>query len=310
MTKKVNWRSTLQSFTSMAEDRGIELVFIGNKDIEMGTKGFTPTEGEARHGILSGADEGTDYTKTDADNAAKAILEAYYSKLQPNGVNIPFRLHPVVDTKTGSKPHQTYYIGQPTATNSLKIKNAQHKTVSGEALKGLMKTVRWMDTFNGLIQGLEDIETYIATNDDQITKRNLDANLKYLNEILKANSTQVKSRVDGEFDEDPLKNIHDASKAVFQKYGEAQKRYEDAKQTVKGTNSKAARSALKAAQSAMKATKSVYQAKAKAYSDEQRSRSEIPLSTSAKRRGGKLIGRGLRGAGVKPLEGVHMSIVS
>ncbi|RAW33114.1 hypothetical protein PC110_g10554 [Phytophthora cactorum] len=92
----------------------------------------------------------------------------------------------------------------------------------------------------------EHIETYVNQKDDHVTNQNLDAYLKYLNEALKANSIQLISREDDELNEDPLKKIHDASEAGFQKYGEAQKRYEEAKQAVKGSNSKAARSALKA----------------------------------------------------------------
>ncbi|CEG41300.1 uncharacterized protein PHALS_11656 [Plasmopara halstedii] len=124
------------------------------------------------------------------------------------------------------------------------------------------------------------IKFQVKGNDDQVIKKNLEG------DALK--SKQIK---DPEYrEEDPLQELHDASEAAYQKYGEAQKRYEDAKQVVKGSSSKAARSALKAAQSAFKATKSVYEIKAKAY--------------ATKRNGGKLTGRGLMGAGVKPLEGV------
>ncbi|GMF37005.1 unnamed protein product [Phytophthora lilii] len=86
--------------------------------------------------------------------------------------------------------------------------------------------------------------------------------------------------------------LHDDSEAAAQAYGEAQKRYEKAKEAVRGSNLKSARSALKAATAAMRATKAVFQAKAKRYSD------------TSQVFGSGLKGRGLRGAGVAPLEGV------
>ncbi|GMF65914.1 unnamed protein product [Phytophthora lilii] len=92
--------------------------------------------------------------------------------------------------------------------------------------------------------------------------------------------------------DDNLQKLHDDSETAAQAYGEAQKRYEEAKEAVRGSNSKSARSALKAATAAMRATKAVLQAKAKRYSD------------ASQVSGSGLKGRGLRGAGIAPLEGV------
>lgn len=218
-TKRVNWQSTLRSFINMVNDRGIDLVFVGSKDAELATKEFKSGDGEAKHGVLNGADEGMDSTKSDADNEAKTMLKAYYSKLQSDGINIAFRLKPVVETNQGAKLHKSYYFGQPTTNKPLNIKNSQHRQVSGEALRGLMKTIQWMDTFNTLIQGFEDLEKYIHQNDDQVIKRNLDDNLKALNDVLK--STRIKEPDDRE--ENPLQKLHDESEAAYQKYGEAMK---------------------------------------------------------------------------------------
>ncbi|GMF14456.1 unnamed protein product [Phytophthora lilii] len=41
------------------------------------------------------------------------------------------------------------------------IDRNKHKQVSGEAWKGLMRTIRWMDTFTVLLNGIEDIDQYL-----------------------------------------------------------------------------------------------------------------------------------------------------
>ncbi|GMF11641.1 unnamed protein product [Phytophthora lilii] len=93
-------------------------------------------------------------------------------------------------------------------------------------------------------------------------RKNLGANLKILNEVIHKSAHDIKRQSSEEYDhDDNLQNLHDDSDAAFQAYGEAQKRYEEAKKAVKGSNSKSARSALKGATSAMKATKAVYLAK-------------------------------------------------
>lgn len=134
-------------------------------------------------------------------------------------------------------------------------------------------------------------------------------------------SARIKSSEGTQYRDDTLQKLHDESEAAFQKYGEAQRKYDEAKRTVKGKNSKSARSALKAATAAMKATKAVYQIKAKSYSDaknytevdqfsdrqdertvRQTVNNMVDRVGSAVKR--NLQGRGLRGAGVAPLEGV------
>ncbi|GMF35672.1 unnamed protein product [Phytophthora lilii] len=101
---------------------------------------------------------------------------------------------------------------------------------------------------------------------NQQRRKNLDANLKNLNEVILKSAHDIKRQRSEEHDhDDNLQKLHDNSEAAFQAYGEAQKRYEEAKKAVKGSNSKSARLALKAATSAMKATKAVYLAKSKKY---------------------------------------------
>ncbi|GMF24311.1 unnamed protein product [Phytophthora lilii] len=91
--------------------------------------------------------------------------------------------------------------------------------------------------------------------------KNLDANLKILNEVILKSAHDIKRQSSEKYDhDDNLQVIQDDSEAAFQAYGEAQKRYE-AKTAVKGSNSKSARSALKEATSAMKVKKAVYLAK-------------------------------------------------
>ncbi|GMF37644.1 unnamed protein product [Phytophthora lilii] len=268
----------------MVRAKGLELEIIGKEDKEIDVKDFAPGDGEAKYGTMSGIDEDMEEKLSNADNDAKRILTDYYTQLYVKDIEIPFRLIPVVDTKNGVKQHPTYYFGQPTESRALNVmtvdKYKKHKQVSGEAWKGLMRTIRWMDTFTLLLESFEDLEKYLnddeySSNDEGAAKKldeqrrtNLDDNLKALNDAILKSVHDIKRQSVEEYDhDDNLQKLHDDSERAYQEYGEAQKRYEEAKEAVRGSNSKSARSALKAATAAMRATKAVFNAKSKAYSD-------------------------------------------
>jgi hypothetical protein len=179
-----------------------------------------------------------------------------------------------------------------------------------------MKTIRWMDTFLALLSGLED-KHRTANNIKGPTSgaekkmiNNVNDNFRIIREVIFNNADDVKQQSEDVYEESELDKLHDDSERAYQSYGEAQKRYEEAKKAVKGNNLKAARSALKSATSAMKATKSVYGTMYKKYSklvqeiaeEEERERNADDFAKRS--RGEGLKGRGLRGAGVVPLEGV------
>jgi hypothetical protein len=251
------------------------------------------------------------------DSEAKKILYEYYKGLFDNKIVIPFRLHPVVDSKNDEKAHDTYYFSVPNENKYLNTRNKDHNIVSGNAWTELMKVIRWMDTFLALLSGLEDAAHHTASNiegpateaEKKIIKH-VNDNLKIIREVSFNNADDVKQQSEDVYEESELDKLHDDAERAYQSYGEAQKRYEEAKKAVKGNNSKAARSALKAATSAMKATKSVYSTKYKKYSklvqeiaeEEERERNADDFAKRC--RGEGLKGRGLRGAGVAPLEGV------
>jgi len=310
ITAKVNWSLSLKAFVDMVRERGIELEMDAD-DREIDAKDFTEGEGEARQGTMAGIDEDMDQNLSNADNDAKKILTDYYAGLNSKDVKIPFRLKPIVDTRGVAKTHPDYYFGEPSETRPLNIRNGKHKQVSGEALKGLMKSIRWMDTFISLLDGFDQLNEYLDDDTvalygelppsfedsnvpDQQRRKNLDENLKILNEALMRTGQDIRRQSIEpyvEADNAKLQKLHDDSERAYQEYGEAQKRYYEAKKAVKDNSSKATRSALKASKSAMKATKAVFNAKSLAYSD-------------VANKGSGLKGRGLRGAGVAPLDGV------
>ncbi|GMF13492.1 unnamed protein product [Phytophthora lilii] len=132
--------------------------------------------------------------------------------------------------------------------------------------------MKWMDTFISLLKGLEDAYRTAsnvqgpASKDELKMIDNVNENLTIIREVIFSDAMDIKGQSYEQYDqdeEDPLHTLHDESEASYQKYGEAMKRYEAAKEAVKGNNSKAARSALKAADAAVKATKAVFKAKAK-----------------------------------------------
>ncbi|GMF30598.1 unnamed protein product [Phytophthora lilii] len=153
-----------------------------NEDTTKLAKAFEPRDGEARHGIKIGIDKDMNSSLTSADNEAKKIRMDYYNKIVSEGVQLLFRLKPIVDTKR--------------------------------------------DT-----------------------------------------STRIKSYEGPQYRDDTLQKLYDESEAAFLKYGEAQRKNDEAKRVIKGNNSKSARSALKAATAAMNATNAVYHIKAKSYTD-------------------------------------------
>ncbi|GMF30095.1 unnamed protein product [Phytophthora lilii] len=227
LLKKVDWRSTFQEFIDLVKDRD-DVDLFTNEDTTKLAKAFEPRDGEARHGIKIGIDEDMNSSLTNADNDAKKILMDYYSKIVSEGVRIPFRLKPIVDTKSGVEANQNYYFSEPTAAKLFYIRNQEIKAVSGKVFSDFMKTIRWMDTFNSLMTGFKDIE------------RNTDT------------SARIKSSEGLQYRDDTLQKLHDESEAAFLKYGEAQRKNDEAKRAIKGNKSKSARSALKAATAAMK----------------------------------------------------------
>jgi hypothetical protein len=145
----------------MIKDRGLELTMVGNSDVERDIKDYKPydddEEREARHGTKTGLDEDMDRNLSIPDSEAKKFLYEYYKSLFDNKVVIPFRLHPVVDSKNGVKVHDTYYFSVPSEDHYFNIRDTNHKSVSGKGWSDLMKRMRWMDTFLTLLSGLEDI---------------------------------------------------------------------------------------------------------------------------------------------------------
>lgn len=318
--KKIDWQSTLREFLKMIKDRGLELTLVGNSDVERDIKDYKPydddEEREPRHGTKTGLDEDMDRNLSIPDSEAKKILYEYYKSLFDNKIVIPFRLHPVVDSKDGVKVHDTYYFSVPSENKYLNIRNKDHKVVSGKAWTELMNVMRWMDTFMALLSGLDDayrtatdIEAP-ATEAEKKMIKNVNDNLKIIREVIFNNADDVKQQSEEVYEDSELDLLHADAERAYQAYGEAQKRYEEAKKFVKSNNSKSARSALKAATSAMKATKSVYSTKYKKYSKlvqeiaEEEERERAADDFAMRSRGQGLKGRGLRGAGVAPLDGV------
>ncbi|KAJ8558938.1 hypothetical protein ON010_g8507 [Phytophthora cinnamomi] len=66
----VNWQLTLRSFINMVRDRGLQLEMIGKNGEEIDVKEFTPVDGEAKHGTMSGIDEDMNQNLSNADNDA------------------------------------------------------------------------------------------------------------------------------------------------------------------------------------------------------------------------------------------------
>ncbi|GMF40516.1 unnamed protein product [Phytophthora lilii] len=229
ITKKVDWRSTFQEFIDLVKDRDDIDLFTNEYTTKL-AKVFEPRDGEARHGIKIGIDEVMNSSLTNADNDAKKILMDYYSKIASEGVRIPFRLKPIVDTKSGVKANQNYYFSEPTAAKPFYIRNHENKAVSGKVFNDLMKTIRWMDTFNSLMTGFEDLERYVYENDDPALKKNFEANLQLLNRAILDNtkstdtSARIKSSEGLQYRDDTLQKLHDESEAAFLKYGEAQRK--------------------------------------------------------------------------------------
>ncbi|KAG2765221.1 hypothetical protein Pcac1_g23285 [Phytophthora cactorum] len=265
---------------------------VGANDIEKTIKDYKPydddEEREARHGTKTGLDEDENIDRflSIPDSEAKKILYEYYKSLFDNKIVIPFRLHPVVDSKTGVKPHDTYYFSVPSEKRYFNIRDKDHKPVSGKGLSDLMKRMRWMDTFLALLSGLEDAyrtATDIegpANEEEKKMIKNVNDNLKIIREVIFSNADDVKQQSEEVYEESELIKLHDDTERAYLKYGEAvkqseiiQKQMNEAekearKSSTKRTKSalKAARSALRASLAAVRATKSVYTVNYKKYS--------------------------------------------
>ncbi|KAG6945984.1 hypothetical protein JG687_00016983 [Phytophthora cactorum] len=290
---------------------------VGANDIEKTIKDYKPydddEEREARHGTKTGLDEDENIDRflSIPDSEAKKILYEYYKSLFDNKIVIPFRLHPVVDSKTGVKPHDSYYFSVPSEKRYFNIRDKDHKPVSGKGLSDLMKRMRWMDTFLALLSGLEDAyrtATDIegpANEEEKKMIKNVNDNLKIIREVIFSNADDVKQQSEDIYEDSELIKLHDDTERAYLKYGEAVKQSEIIQKQMNEAEKEAPRSALRASLAAVRATKSVYTVKYKKYSK---------LDEFAKRsRGERLKGRGLRGGGrplVIPPEGLATSGVA
>ncbi|KAL8020157.1 hypothetical protein Plhal710r2_c014g0064831 [Plasmopara halstedii] len=189
--KKIDWQSTLRQFLKMVDDRGLVLTMVGADDIEKAVKDYKPYgddgEREARH--------------------AKKMLYEYYKSLFDNEVVIPFRLHPVADSKTGVRTHDSYYFGVPSKKRVFNFRNKDHKTVSGNALSDLMNVIRWMDTFLALLSGLEDAYSTAsdiegpATEEEKQMIKDVNDNLKIIREVIFSNADDMKQQSEELYEE-------------------------------------------------------------------------------------------------------------
>ena len=305
VTETVDWHATLQALLSMAKTKGLNLVLIGKQDSDISVNStFTPGEGEARSGVQSGRDIYMDASLTNADNNAHKILYDYYTNLLTNNVDIAFRLRPSLETKNGVKQHKTYYLGQPIEGKIFNFLNRQNKPVSGNPLRDLNKNIVWSDTFEILLESFEELENFFETSHNAVLERNLKENVKLLNNAVVANTSRVKLVTNREFENAPLRRLHDAANSAYQKYKEAMRKREEAKQALKDKPSKSVEWQLQAAASAVIAAKVVYLQKQKMYNDAYDRDFDEFKDRQTDRSGTGLVGRGLRGAGVAPLEGV------
>ncbi|GMF58807.1 unnamed protein product [Phytophthora fragariaefolia] len=303
--KDVDWIATLERFLSITKEKGLSLVSNTGMANEKKVKPYELAENiiDERPGVNTGREEYMDKNLPIPEIEAKTILTEYYQKLAENQVKITVRLRPIVESKKGKKVHPSYYLGVPSLTNPLNFRNGQHKQVKGDTMSHLMKTIRWMDTFESLLTDLEDYVKYVEESEDRYD--------------------------DSGYDE--LQKLHDEAEAAFQSYGEAYSQLEKNRSDFNKSNSEADKQAVRAPRSAVKATKAAYSIKVRAYNDKLRERDEVdqmgsndtPLSASVKAKierantranfkhlpqgsgfKRKLKGRGLKGAGVAPLEGV------
>ncbi|GMF32905.1 unnamed protein product [Phytophthora lilii] len=332
--EQVNWMATLERFLSMIKDKGLKLVSNTEMDKSKIARDYEQADADIDDlpGIKTGKDEDMDKALAIPDLEAKTILTEYYKKLADNQVKIAVRLRPIVNSEKGEKIHPTYYLGEPTRTKPLYFRNAQHEQVKGDALSFLMKNIRWMDTFQLLLNELEDYEKYVEETEDRNLEKILDDNLKLLREAIFNNVSDVKTPLGYDaYGDEQLQKLHDEAEEAFQTYGEAYSQLEKNLCDLKKSESVANKEAVRASRAAVKATKAVHSVKLRAYMNKLRERGEIDqmddndtnLSASSKAKVDrantrayfkqlpqgsgikrKLKGRGLRGAGVAPLEGV------
>ncbi|KAG6942427.1 hypothetical protein JG688_00018125 [Phytophthora aleatoria] len=300
----------------MVDDRGVKLIPVGNVDRELATKQYDAARDdlEARVGTKTGLDEDRDRNLSIPDSEAKVLLTEYYQQLFEKKLKTLFSLRPIVDTKNGTKTHESYYFGEPMRDRILSIRNKDYKPVSWKPYGDLMKSIHWIDTFQSLLNGLEEKHQIASNLKPPLTETEtkmvnaVDAHFDTNRKVIFSNASDMKrqSRKPYEYDYQ-LQKVHDDAEATFQEYGGAQARLEALQTNGLSRRSKVNNSALKAARAAVKATKAVYSIKAKIYTEtllereEEKERERAADEFERQRRsvkGSGLKGRGLRGTGV------------
>ncbi|KAG6944232.1 hypothetical protein JG688_00017192 [Phytophthora aleatoria] len=271
-SKNINWQLTLSTFLTMVNDRGLKLIPVGNLDKEVLSKQYNAAgdDLEARVGTKTGLDEDRDHNLSIPNSEAKVLLTEYYQQLYENKLKTLFNLRSIVDTRNGAKTHESYYIGEPMRDRILNIRNKDDKPVSWKPYGDLMKTIRWMDTFQSLLTGLEERHQIASSlkpplTDSEVEMINaVDAHFDIIRKVIFSNSSDMKRQSPKPYDhDDELQKLNDDAETAFQEYGEAQRQLEGLQKNGLSKRSKVNNSALKTSRAAVKATKAVYSIKAK-----------------------------------------------
>ncbi|KAG6941865.1 hypothetical protein JG688_00018433, partial [Phytophthora aleatoria] len=212
--------------------------------------------------LETGLDEDRDHNLSIPDSEAKLLLIEYYQQLYENKLKTLFNLRPIIDTRNGAKTHESYYIGEPMRDRILDIRNKDDKPVSWKPYGDLLKSVRWMDTFQSLLTGLEERHQIASSLKPPLTDLevvmidNTNKHFDIIREVIFSNASNMKRQSPKPYDhDDELQKLHDDVEAAFQDYGEAQRQLEALQKNGLSKRSKANNSALKASRAAVKATK-------------------------------------------------------
>lgn len=170
--EEVDWRDTLDSFFQLAESQGVNLGHFKDKTLVAKSDRFKGNQqGEAKVGTQTGIDLPKLDTRNLHDNEAKSIISDYYKLLTEYGLDVPFRLNPVVHGKKGSKIDTKKYFGNPEGNVYLLLRTTtqpNHPKLSKSKNREVLAKVNWAATLDSLLAGLDQLIKMLQDPDEKL----------------------------------------------------------------------------------------------------------------------------------------------
>jgi hypothetical protein len=167
----VDWRDTLDAFIADGESKGVDFTHWKDKTLTARADRFKASpfgNKEAREGTQTGMD----FTKVDtssmSNNVGKEIISDYFKHLTEYGLDLPFRLNPIVSVgRNGQKIDHERFFATPEGSMYLIIRTTHQgePKLSKSENRKYLKRVIWSSTLDSLLAGVGELSLILQDPD-------------------------------------------------------------------------------------------------------------------------------------------------